>query len=333
MTAPLLVVAHEATRTGSPRVLLDLLSFIVDRIDVPIAVKLQAEGPLSGELRALATANPHGVNPCAVFVNSAAAATAIDETPPGTPSAIYVHEEGDALAVLPAAARAALTGFDRVLCVSGRSHAALVALGVDEARIEILPPVVSARTRRRSAPQSPPIVVGCGEAGWRKGADLFVDTARRIADRSDARFLWAGRRPRAFARLLDADTEAAGLSSRLEWLGEVDDVARLFESATLLLMTSREDPQPLVPLEAACFGVATVGFAIGGIRDLSDSSAAVTVAFPDTVALAGAAAELLEDGAQRMALASSAASRARSQHAVEVVGERFLSIIDAMLLR
>lgn len=333
MTGPLLIVAHEGTRTGSPRVLLELLRVTAGRIDAPIAVHLQAEGPLSADLRSFATIDRHSETPAALLVNSAAAAAAIDDVPAGTPSTLYVHEEGDALAVLPSASRDALTRFDRVLCVSERSRDSLADLGVETSIIEILPPVVRHGAASLSGPSQPATIIGCGEAGWRKGADLFIDTARRIMEHSDAQFVWAGRRPRSFARLLDRDTEAAGLTDRLVWLGEVDDVAPLFDAASLLLMTSREDPQPLVPLEAAGHGVATAGFAIGGITDLSAARAAVTVPFPDTVELAEVAVGLLADSDQREALVSAASDWARSRHSIDVVGERFLSVIDEMLGR
>lgn len=332
MTGPLLVVAHESTRTGSPRVLLELLRYSTGRLDAPIAIELQAEGPLAKDLRSLAETVAIGQQPAALLVNSAAAATAIDDVPATTPSTIYVHEEGDALGVLPSPARSALLRFDHVLCVSDRSRDALVALGVQARRIAVLPPAVRVLTGERCQRASPPVVFGCGEAGWRKGADLFVDAARRIAGHSDARFVWAGRRPRAFARLLDSDTAAAGLDGRLEWLGEVDDLSTQFDAATLLLVTSREDPQPLVPLEAAGRGVATAGFDIGGVADLAAAGAAATVPFPDTVSLAEAAVDLLADTDRRDALVAAANERVRERHAIEVVGEQFLAVIDEMLV-
>lgn len=331
MSGPLLIVAHEATRTGSPRVLLELLRYSTPLLDVPVAVELLADGPLGPELRSFATTDRYREAPRAVIVNSAAAAPVIDRIGPGTPTLLYVHEEGDALAVLPPAARSAITRFDRVLCVSSRSHDDLLALGVDDHRIEVLAPVVRLHQAPAPRPARPPLVLGCGEAGWRKGADLFIDVARRMSDVGEARFQWAGRRPRAFARVLDNDTRAAKMDTHIEWLGEVTDVAPLFGAATLLLMTSREDPRPLVPLEAAPFGVATAGFSIGGISDLASAGAAVAVPYPDTVALAAAAADLLRDDEHRIAVSTSAARLAHAHHSIDVVGPRFVAAVTDML--
>lgn len=210
MTRPLLVIAHEATLTGSPRVLLELLRFAAPRLDVPVAVRLMAAGPLAGELRAVATAPDGGAPPVAVVVNGALAAAELTRWGPDVAGAVYVHEEGEALAVLGDAATEAIVAADRVLCVSTRSADALVAMGVAPERIAVLPPVVVAA----GAPPDDAgaairaecgvavggrLVVGCGEAGWRKGADLFVQVVRRLAaDDPSVRAAWVGRRGRWF---------------------------------------------------------------------------------------------------------------------------------------
>ncbi len=343
MTRPLLVVAHEATRTGAPRVLLDLLRFARRRITVPVAVQLAAGGPLSRDLRDLADTEVGLVAPCAVLVNGSAAAGVLHGAQPGTPTMAYVHEEQAALEVLPAECIDALVNrCDRVLSVSERSAATLGELGVDPSRIRVLPPVVPARQPIPTADvirtlhdlgldADRQLVLGCGEAGWRKGADLFVDVARRIRTDVPAQFAWAGRRPRAFARLLDADTRLCGLSGDLTWLGELDDVGPLLTAAQVLVMTSREDPQPLVALEAAAMGTATAGFAVGGIADLQDAGAALAVPYPDTVALAREVTTLLSHPEQRGRLACEAENRRSEHHSIEVLGERFLAELTNLI--
>lgn len=336
MTKPLLVVAHEATRTGAPRVLLDLLGFLADRIPVPVAIQLEAEGPLSSDLRNLADTEVGLQTPAAVLVNGAAAAGTLHRVPAGTPAMVYVHEERAALDVLPGDCVVALAErCNRVLCVSERSRVALQHLGIDPLRIGVLPPAVPARATVSDADiarslhelgldADRPLVLGCGEAGWRKGADLFVDVARRVRADLPAQFAWAGRRPRAFARMLDADTRLTGVSEDLRWLGELDDVGPILSAAQVLAMTSREDPQPLVPLEAAAMGTVTAGFAIGGIGDLAEAGAAVAVKYPDTVALAREVTLLLEHPEQRARTASAAERRRTERHSIDVVGEQFL---------
>jgi glycosyltransferase involved in cell wall biosynthesis len=338
MMDPILVIAHEATRTGSPRVLAELLGYLGPRVANPIAIELLAEGPLADELRAHATVgDTTSRTPAAIIVNSASAASAARRFDPDVPALAYVHEEGEALRVLPADSQDALRSrFTRVLCVSEAAAADLRQIGVPAERLAVLAPVVRTTSAPSGSPateKATPLVIGCGEAGWRKGADLFIDVARRTVEQGACRFEWAGRRPRAFARVLDNDTAAAGIGEHLTWLGELDDLGHLYQRADLLVMTSREDPRPLVPLETALHGVATAAFAVGGLRDLGHRGAIATVPYPDTRALAELVAELLGDDERRRMLAARAADVARTEHAIDVIGPRFLDEVRSLLPR
>ena len=70
-TRPLLVVAHEATRTGSVAVLLEVLRRVRGRLGRPVAVRLLASGPHADELRGLADIDEMGADPAVVLLNSA----------------------------------------------------------------------------------------------------------------------------------------------------------------------------------------------------------------------------------------------------------------------
>jgi len=343
MTGPLLVIAHEATRTGSPQVLLDLLRFVAPQLEMGLRVELLAGGPLSEPLLAVATPGDPADLPGAVLVNGASAAGELHRFPPQIPTAVYVHEVGDALAVLPPACVAALVDrADRVVCVSRAAERDLVALGVRAERIELLAPVIAERAHpsdekvadARSmlgAGERTPLFVGCGEAGWRKGADLFIDIARRIGDVDDkAAFAWVGARPRAFGRVLDHDTRLVGLAERLRWVGELEDVRPALAAADVLIMTSREDPQPLTPLEAAVVGTPTVGFAVGGLNDLKEAGAAMTASYPDTAALAALAQRVFGSPELADSLVGCGRGRIEERQSIAVVGPRFLNIVSTL---
>ena len=342
MSPTLLVIAHEATRTGSPRVLLELLRFAVPRVEAAVSVRLLAGGGLASDLRAMSSSDAPPLAPTAVFVNGAAAATELGRLAPGTATAVYVHEEGDALRVLDPSSRAMLRDrADIVCCVSENSRRDLIELGVREDRIEVLAPVVA--DRDRPAPEALAaargamgavdgrLVIGCGEAGWRKGADLFVDVARRLSDLPDVSFAWLGSGPRAFGRLLRYDTELLGLESRLRWLGEVADVDAHLGAADLLLFPSREDPRPLAPIEAAFAGTPTVGFRIGGVAALEAAGGALACDFPDTGGLARLARGLLESPDDGARLVEMARVDAREHQSVERIGPRFVAILQRLL--
>jgi glycosyltransferase involved in cell wall biosynthesis len=123
--------------------------------------------------------------------------------------------------------------------------------------------------------------------------------------------------------VLDNDVAAAGLGSRVRWAGEVAEARTFLAAADLVFMPSREDPQPLVPLEAAVVGTPSVGFAVGGLDRLAHNGAMVVVPYPDTVALAAAVDDLLADPARRDQVAQVAADLVRERHDVDVLARRF----------
>ena len=92
MTRQLVVVAHEATRTGAPRVLLDLLRHAKSAIPVPVSVRLLAHGPLAASLLELSDVVPAGTPTIAVVANGASAAGRGARIDPEAPLLAYVHD-------------------------------------------------------------------------------------------------------------------------------------------------------------------------------------------------------------------------------------------------
>lgn len=334
MTGPLLVVAHEGYRNGATRVLADLLGPLRREVGRPLRVRLLRDGPLAAELRAHDDDPDPGRVPAAVLCNSVLALPALDEVAADVPVVVYAHEQGEGLRAGVGAHRGALVArADLVVCVSEAARRDLEALGVAPDRLVVLPPVVpiravapeaaaAARDRCGAGPGDR-LVVGCGEATWRKGTDLFVGLAGLLAHRGDVRLAWVGRRHRSFARHLDVDVALLGVEGAVRWIGEVDDALPYLAAADLLVLTSREDPQPLVPFEAAAAGTATVGLAGTGLDGLAARSGADTVAYPDLVALAAAVERLLGDPEAR---------RARAAVGARVVAEERSAVAGAAAL-
>jgi glycosyltransferase involved in cell wall biosynthesis len=117
------------------------------------------------------------------------------------------------------------------------------------------------------------LVVGAvGTADWRKGADLFLQVAarvRRVAPELAVRFLWVGRSLPHDAVHHRVDVAGLGLGGTVSFVGEVADPGTYLSLMDVFCLTSREDPYPLVCLEAATLGVPVVTFANGGMVELA----------------------------------------------------------------
>jgi glycosyltransferase involved in cell wall biosynthesis len=340
--ATLLVVAHAADRAGSVKVLLDVMQRMQPTLELPVAVQLQARGPLADDLLALGAPARPGDHPAAIWVNNAAAAGCLWQHPASTPSLVHVHEEDEALEVLsPHVLDAVRERADAVVCVSSRSAAHLQRLGVHPAVLHVVPPPVSApvvaagavdRLRHDLGLADRRVVLGCGEATWRKGADLFLDIAAHLAADPDLAFVWIGRRrPAPFAIALDRDAELCGLAERVHWLGDVAEPGAHLALADVLVMPSREDPRPLAPLEAALVGTPTSAFAVGGLATMAANDAAVAAPYPDCRALAAATRALLDDPAHAAAVSQRAAQLARRDQDPDLIAAQLGSILGGLL--
>jgi len=122
------------------------------------------------------------------------------------------------------------------------------------------------------------VVVGCGTMYPRKGPDLFLSVAERVLKHAStgARFIWIGDGPDR-DRLQQA-TFDKGLHGLVDFVGYKDNARDLLAAADLFLLSSREDPFPLVCLEAASYAIPTLFFeGTSGISALTNDGAGFSV--------------------------------------------------------
>jgi len=137
------------------------------------------------------------------------------------------------------------------------------------------------------------VVFGCGTIYWRKGVDLFIDTAIRLKQKGlkNFHFYWIGE------NLWDEDESSlkfyswndlqkkirdAEVQDHMSFLGVKENTLDYFLSGDLFYLPSREDPYPLVCLEAAQCGLPIICFEdAGGMPDFVQQDAGFVVPFED----------------------------------------------------
>ena len=137
-------------------------------------------------------------------------------------------------------------------------------LKVPRERIGLLEYYIPDTWKAHSRKGTRPFVVGgVGTSDWRKGADLFVQLAKLVFSRqpkADIMFQWIGARTGLDLERLCYDVEKSGLEGKVELLPQSDSLGQFYSTLSLFALTSREDPYPLVVLEAANSKVPTVCF-------------------------------------------------------------------------
>jgi L-malate glycosyltransferase len=126
--------------------------------------------------------------------------------------------------------------------------------------------------RSLSIPAEARVIGLVGSLTARKGHDLLVAAAKRIvAEHPATHFLFVGSSPKgqpAFADGIRADISAAGLDSRIHWLGYTDNVAGAYSAMDLLVLPSRSEGLPRTVIEALAAGLRVVASDAGGTGEI-----------------------------------------------------------------
>jgi len=119
-----------------------------------------------------------------------------------------------------------------------------------------------------------------GASSPRKGFDLFIEIAAR---KPDSCFLWIGKqRDHGYNRVLIRKIEQEGLTNIKLIDQQGEDYFNYLKASDAFLLTSREDPFPLVMIEAAYLSKPIVSFNSGGVvefmeQDMGDVIDAIDV--------------------------------------------------------
>jgi glycosyltransferase involved in cell wall biosynthesis len=180
------------------------------------------------------------------------------------------------------------------------------------------------------------IVGASGTLEWRKGPDLFVRLARSTRERQPSKpihFVWIGAesgRP-SFSQLMH-DVAHAGLEGHVHFLGSQPDPLTYFAACDVFAMVSREDPFPLVLLEAASLGKPIVCFdGSGGAKEFVEDDCGYVIPYLDVKLMALRVDELLASEKARDRFGRRAAEKVLQRHDVTVAAPKILNIIKRFL--
>jgi glycosyltransferase involved in cell wall biosynthesis len=363
----ILFISHDATRTGAPIALLNIaralenskagkykFSFLINRHPYEILEKF-AEYPLR-----LATANYYSIRKkLKLSTYSAqrikASLKDVDLVISNTitngdilptirkyfsgPIYSYVHElemsanyfsnENDVNALLACTNRFLVPALAVKNFLEARYK-----IGAD--KIDLLqcyvPPVKREITREEK--KDVMVIGSVGTIDWRKSPDLFVQVARATFQEKPyaaIKFLWKGAIDTVELARLKYDVVKAGLENKLEFLASSNDMQSFYNNIDVLLLTSREDPYPLVVLEAADAGAPTICFekAGGAPEFVRTANAGICVDYLDTAAMAKAVIFYYENKDRRIADGKASRSFVLQTHqSSDYISNQFEAIIN-----
>lgn len=184
--------------------------------------------------------------------------------------------------------------------------------------------------RRLSLPPDASVVGACGQPDWRKGTDIFVQLAASAVRKRAGRpphFIWIGGASDSDGALqLRHDLDLAGIGSAVTHIPNQADPAPLFRGLDLFVLPSREDPYPLVCLEAAACSIPIVCFdRAGGIPEFVENDCGVVVPYLRVDEMVATICSLLDDPPRLAQLGATARRKVVERHDVAIAAPKVLA--------
>lgn len=368
--AKVLMVGHEASRSGAPLILLRLIEALHSLTGVEVFLFLERGGPLLEDYRRLAhvLVNTKGLlyEPEALRLNALLGALA------GPPPSLAISNSADSWLLVRALRTAGvphvvslvherLLRYPGMVCQSVLRNADSVvfpALAVQQAAVAAHPSFedsivlpqglldpqfgsgdrVAARQlvrRQLGIAEDAAIVLGCGAWHLRKGNDLFVQLAARVRSRTSqpVHFVWLGTRGEdvQYAEFIAADVASLGLISSFSLVDEVANPEPYFLAADVFVLTSRDDPFPCVVHEAMACALPVVTFdGSGGAPEALADECGIVVPYLDVEAMADSVTSIASTPWRYSAMGLRAQARVRTTYRFADYAERLLQVCESV---
>ena len=360
----LIFVSHDASRTGAPMVLLNLIGWLKQNAGINPRIILRAGGPLEPAFRRLGdtfVATQDALNldlldgASLVYSNTGTNGPFLRGLPQRRmPVLTHMHELAFSLQAYGVDGFAEVKrGTDHFIACAEVVRDYLHGVhGVCDSDISVfheaidIPAVDAAATTSPDPSVREPLglapdaflVVACGTADWRKGADLFVGLGASLRRRLPTKAVvlaWVGSIPDPrFRAQLSFDIEKLGLGDCVRFVGEKRNPYPWLARADVVVLPSREDPFPLVVLEAAALSRPVVCFdGAGGAPEFCRQAGGFIVPYCDTEAMAEVIVRLARDDACRAAVGGAGSRLARTAFDLPILGRRVQNLIDRLALR
>jgi glycosyltransferase involved in cell wall biosynthesis len=192
--------------------------------------------------------------------------------------------------------------------------------------------------QKLNLPSDAVLIGSCGNAELRKGNDIFMIVAQNVINRFKNRpvyFIWIGISAQSeLYELQRSDAEKMGLSERIIHIEPTPDVLQYVGQLDIFGLFSREDPYPLVVLEAALSEKPIVCFAgSGGASEFVEDDCGFVVPYLDVMAMSDKICYLIENQEIGHVFGKNAKQKVLSRHPTTQSIDKALAIIDRLILK
>lgn len=307
MTAwDVMLVSHEASRTGAPRVALNTVEWLVDA-GLKVLVVIRSPGPMLEEFRSSGAAvyiEPlyalrivlrrfkvtknlagrvenlaarivlHRLRPNKTYLNSILSLSYAKESlKTNTPTIVHLHETGKLLDGGLCRYKLDANEASRITWIACAHQATqLLSERYPDAQALHWPSCVDEKKVGQLAQSPGPLlprnfILGVGKGNRGKGFDIWIRLCQALARTPGHEELNFVWVGNIEEIYLARLNSDDQLASRISFPGELANPYPVMKKAMLLTVTSRTEASPLVTLEAQALGVPVVAFDVGDIKD------------------------------------------------------------------
>ncbi len=175
------------------------------------------------------------------------------------------------------------------------------------------------------------LVGGMGTVDLRKGVDIFLQVANQLKDKKDLYFLWVGGQNTEIEyKIFQIDKERLSLKNVI-FQTSINNPLDFMDAFDVFFVSSREDPYPLVVLEAAILAKPIICFdKAGGAKDFVEKDCGFVVDYLDVNNVVEKIIELKENSIMRKELGDSAHKKALDRHNQEIAFQTFVEILNTI---
>jgi glycosyltransferase involved in cell wall biosynthesis len=141
-------------------------------------------------------------------------------------------------------------------------------------------------------------------------------------------FVWIGHGSDDYLMQLHVEISRMGISNNCHFVGEQQDPYPFFAAADIFLLPSREDPYPVVMIEAALFSLPIVCFdQAGGASEFINEQLGVSVPYLDVALFAKATVELAFNPAMKTPTDASSLIKILDEHMLSNVEPKLSKVL------
>ena len=214
---------------------------------------------------------------------------------------------------------------------------------IDATKIEVLPSLLPdsalnfesskinklALRKKYNIPESAFLVGGMGTVDLRKGVDVFLQVANQLKDKNDIYFLWVGGQNTEIEyKIFQIDKGRMGLE-KVVFQTSVNNPLDFMDAFDVFFVSSREDPYPLVVLEAAILSKPIICFdKAGGAKDFVENDCGFVVDYLNVNQVVNRIVEVKENPTLYKELVNAAKQKALERHNQETAFQIFIKILN-----